>query len=124
MRNGVRRVVDTNVAVVANGRLSNASVECRIAAVDSLNLLLGRGRIVVDRANEMTKEYRRHCNPKGQPGVGDRFFYEVLTNYAGKIERVNLKKRSDGTYVDFPTDPTLKKFDRSDRKFAAAAKKT
>jgi len=118
-----RRVIDTNVAVVANGRGTNASVKCRQGTIDALAHLLNRGRIVVDEAGEMTAEYRTYCNPKGQPGVGDRFFREVLMNYSRKVERVRLKKRSDGTFLDFPSDPDLATFDPSDRKFAAAARK-
>jgi hypothetical protein len=118
-----RRVIDTNVAVVANGRETNASLKCRQSAIDALVLLLNRGRIVVDDAGEMTAEYRTYCKPKGQPGVGDRFFREVLMNYSGKVERVRLRKRADGSFSDFPSDPDLASFDRSDRKFAAAARK-
>lgn len=118
-----RRVVDTNVAVVANGRNTNASLRCRLAAIDALHGLLRRGRIVIDEAGEMTAEYKVYCEPKGQPGVGDRFFHEVLMNYRGKVERISLAKRSDGSFVDFPADPVLVTFDLSDRKFAAAARK-
>jgi hypothetical protein len=119
-----RRVVDTNVAVVANGRNTNASFRCRRAAIDALASLLRRGRIVIDAGGEMTSEYEIYCYPRGQPGVGDRFFREVLMNYHGqKVERVALAKRTDGSFVDFPADPALDKFDLSDRKFAAAARK-
>ncbi len=118
-----RRVVDTNVAVVANGRNTNASLYCRMAAIDALAGLLRRGRIVIDAGGEMAAEYQVYCEPKGQPGVGDRFFREVLMNYHGKVERILLAKRNDGTFVDFPDDPALVTFDPSDRKFAAAARK-
>lgn len=119
-----RRVVDTNVAIVANGRGTNASIPCRIAAVEALAGLVESGRIVVDEAGEMLAEYRRYCSPRGQPGVGDRFFREVLMNYAGRIERIDLPKNPDGSFGDFPSDPDLASFDHSDRKFAAAARKT
>ena len=120
-----RRVVDSNVAVVANGRNTNASVQCRSAAIDALKDLLRHGRIIVDQAGAMTREYRRHCHPKGQPGVGDQFFREILMNYAGeKVERIDLLKHEDGSFADFPDDPALVHFDASDRKFAAAARKT
>ena len=119
-----RRVVDSNVLVVANGRQTNASVHCRTAAVEALRDLLGRGRIVVDRAGAMIEEYRRYCHPKGQPGVGDRFYREILMNYAAeKVERIGLSQRNDGSFADFPDDPALAAFDPSDRKFAAAARK-
>jgi hypothetical protein len=78
---------------------------------------------VVDAAGEMEEEYRVHFNPSGQPGVGDRFFQAVLIDFAGKVERVELAKRADGSFADFPEDVALGTFDLSDRKFAAAARK-
>ena len=123
----MRRVVDTNVAIVANGRADEArgsrqpSVDCRLAAVEFLEALLRRGRIVVDSDGEIQSEYRRHLNPSGEPGVGDRFYREVL-NRGGRIDRVVLVVRPDGSYAAFPDDPALEGFDRSDRKFAAAAR--
>jgi len=120
----IRRVVDTNVLVVANGRDTNASIQCRLAAGEALNELLRNGRIVVDEAREIQIEYRRYCEPKGQPGVGDRFYREALNNYGGKVERIPLAKRGDGSFEDFPDDPALHRFDPSDRKFAATARKS
>lgn len=118
-----RRIVDTNVAVVANGRDSNAALNCRLAAIDALASLLRAGQIIIDDDGEMLGEYKTYCSPKGEPGIGDRFFREVLTNYSGKILRIRLDRNEDGSYVDFPNDPDLATFDRSDRKFAAAARK-
>jgi hypothetical protein len=118
-----RRVVDTNVGIVANGRNTNATLSCRAAAVEALASIVRAGRIVVDTAGEMEDEYRRYFNPSGQPGVGDRFFQTVLTDFAGKVERVELAKRADGSFADFPEDTDLAAFDPSDRKFAAAARK-
>ncbi len=91
--------------------------------MDALAQILRRGRIVIDDGGEMISEYRRYCKPRGQPGVGDRFFREVLMNFSGKVDRIPLEKRSDGSFADFPNDPALSGFDRSDRKFAAAARK-
>ena len=97
-----RRVVDTNVAIVANGNNTNASPSCQLAALAALREILQDGRIVVDIAGDMLNEYRRLLNPSGQPGVGDRFLYEVLVNYSEKVERIDLEKRPDGSFLDFP----------------------
>ena len=118
------RVVDTNVAKVANGRDTNATPACRQAALQALRALLSNGRIVVDDAGEIVGEYRRHFNHNGAPGVGDQFFRLVLTEYGGRVERIRLEKNADGSFVDFPSDPELVAFDLSDRKFAAASRKT
>lgn len=123
----MRRVVDTNVPIVANGRpdLSRGarqpSVACRLAAIDTLENLLKRGSVVLDLAGEIQSEYHRYLSPRGQPGVGDRFYREII-NSGERIERVNLARLADGSYADFPTDPALNRFDQSDRKFAACAR--
>jgi hypothetical protein len=121
----MRRIVDTNVAIVANGRKDNAHPSCRLAAAKTLKNILEVGVIVVDVAGAMLEEYRRYCNPSGQPGLGDRFMREMLMNYGDRIERINLPLDPiSGGYVDFPTDADLADFDLSDRKFAAASRKS
>ncbi len=115
------RVVDTNVLVVANGRHGTPSVKCRMASIIALREILEKFRMVVDAGGEILEEYRRYCHPRGQPGVGDQFFREVLQNYSEKIVRIDLPKRPDGSYVNFPSDTDLTGFDLSDRKFVAAA---
>jgi len=120
----MRRVIDTNVPIVANGRTTNATSTCQLACLDALRNILENGRIVIDDAGEMLAEYERHLSPGGQPGVGDRFFREILMNFTGKVERVHLERRADGSYVDFPADTRLNRFHLDDRKFAAASRKT
>ena len=117
-----RRVVDTNVLIVANGRNTNASDGCREATIDGLKSIIDHARIIIDAAGEIIEEYRRHCFHAGQPGLGDEFFRLVLVNYQGKIERVDVPKNEDGSFVNFPIDARLNAFDYSDRKFAATAK--
>jgi hypothetical protein len=118
------RVIDTNVPIVANGRNTNATPDCRLAAISYLMNLLENGRIVLDTAGEIQDEYHRYLNPRGQPGVGDRFYLEVLNSSPQRVKRVNLPKDpATGEFVHFPADPALRQFDPSDRKFAAAARK-
>src|SRR5687767_10219573 len=103
-----RRVVHTNVAIVANGRDDNAHPSCRLAAAQGLREILEGGVIVVDVAGAMLAEYRSYCNPVGQPGLGDRFFREVLMSYGGRVERIDLPlDLATGGYLDFPNDPDL-----------------
>ena len=124
----MRRVVDTNVPIVANGRPDPSrgarppSIDCRLAAITLLETLLARGRIVVDLGGDIQREYHRRLNPSGQPGVGDRFYLAVI-NSGQRIERVPLARHADGTYADFPDEPALATFDKSDRKFAALARR-
>ncbi|MGA8169228.1 MAG: hypothetical protein WB816_00085 [Methylocystis sp.] len=121
-----RYVVDTNVPIVANGRPNPndsgvPSITCRVAAIEFLVNTLESGKILLDLAGEIQAEYRRYLNPRGQPGVGDRFYLEVLNSAPKRIERVELPKRDDGQYVDLPQALIDVNFDPSDRKFAALA---
>jgi|SRR5579885_593762 len=120
----LRRVIDANVPIVANGRGTNATPTCQLNAILRLRDILSDGQIVIDDAGEMIEEYKRYCEPRGQPGVGDRFFREILMNYNEKVLRVRLDKDEHGNYVDFPNVPELANFDADDIKFAAAARKT
>ena len=116
-------VVDTNVPVVANGRERRRphSLECRLAAVEFLNELVSRGRVVVDFGGEVRREYRRRLNPAGQPGVGDRFYLEVLNSNPKFVESIELHRSNDGGFIDCPQSLIDAGFDVSDRKFVALA---
>ena len=121
-----RCVVDTNVPVVANGRPHQEgdrppSIDCRIAAINFLQELLRSGKVLIDMAGAIQAEYRTYLNASGQPGVGDRFYQEVLSSAPARIERIDLPARRDGEYVDLPQPLIDANFDRSDRKFAALA---
>ncbi|SRR6266851_3589785 len=79
-----RFTVDTNVPIVANGspdpkdQAYSPSPRCRLAAVEFLQDLLRRGCVILDLAGEIQTEYHRYLSPRGQPGVGDRFYLAVL----------------------------------------------
>jgi hypothetical protein len=118
-------VVDTNVAVVANGR-SHADPACVIACVDALLNVRSDGVIVLDDAMRILREYMDHLSMSGEPGAGDAFMKWVWTIQAddSRCEQVFLTARDEGSaenFVEFPNDPDLKDFDPPDRKFVAAA---
>ena len=120
-----RLIVDTNVPVIANGRNTNASVDCRLAAIDFLHELIHNGQTILDLSGAIQEEYHAHLNPHGQPGVGDRFYQMILNSAPTRVERIDLPiDPQTEEYVDFPSDPALIDFDRSDRKFAAAARRS
>lgn len=123
-----RCVVDTNVPVVANGRHRPdeprpPSIACREAAIKFLIELLKKRTILLDVDGAIQAEYHKHLNPRGQPGVGDRFYRVILQSSLERVERVALSKRSDGEYADLPQSLIDSGFDRSDRKFAALARR-
>jgi hypothetical protein len=117
------KVVDTNVAVVANGRDVNASDECRHQSITVLEALVKRGCIVIDTEGSILAEYGARLHPEGQPGVGDLFYRHVLDNQ-GNPRRVRIVRtvgaRGDALRGAFERG-TLADFDPSDRKFALCA---
>jgi hypothetical protein len=117
------KVVDTNIAVIANGRDINASNDCRLRSVTALTTLVTRGRIVVDDAGSILAEYGGRLYPEGQPGVGDLFYRHVLDNQ-GNARRIRMvhtaKPRGDALRAAFERGG-LAAFDPSDRVFALCA---
>ena len=120
-------VVDTNVAIVANGHPeagkdnSQPTIACRLAAVQFLQSLLKRHVVLLDSDGAIQTEYRTYLNPAGQPGVGDRFYQTVLHSSPERVRRVDLPKTQTGDYMDIPNSLILDGFDPSDRKFVALA---
>ncbi len=117
-------VVDTNVAIVANGRHEAASDQCVDACIDAL--LAAQGDVVlVDDGYRIFDEYQRHLSHAGQPGVGDAFFKWLWSNQANPVccRQVGITPADlDGrVFLEFPDDPELEGFDRNDRKFVVVA---
>jgi len=117
-------VIDTNVPIVANGKDGAIRLDCRLEAVRLLQEAIKFGTIFLDNGGEIEDEYRNHLNPRGQPGVGDRFYLEVINSSPNIVARVDIAKRDDGEYCDLPQAIIDVGFDPSDRKFAAVAIKS
>jgi hypothetical protein len=119
-------VVDTNVAVVANGKAPQASPSCVLACVDALSRIRSAGRVVLDTSLLILDEYRRQLSPSGQPGLGDAFYKWVWQNQGNPdcCEWVDIHQRRGAAedFEEFPRDPALCQFDRDDRKFVAVVR--
>ena len=117
-------VVDTNVAVTANGDAEHASVTCQQQCVNCLvQVTAGQCRLVLDQCFEIFNEYRCELSLSGQPGVGDIFMKWVHDNQFNedRCERVPLTASRSRGFKEFPDDPDLRGFDPDDRKFVAVA---
>ena len=117
-------VVDTNVAVVANGR-DSYPLGCIEACIDRLHEIQTRGQIVLDNVRLILTEYINNLSLTGQPGVGDAFLKWVLINQ-NNPERcpqvpIHPKSQSENDFLEFPAHPGLARFDPSDRKFVAVS---
>lgn len=117
-------VIDTNVGVVANGMYPKAGLDCVESCITALDD--ARRRVVlVDDGFHIFREYRRHLSGSGQPGAGDAFFKWLWDNQGNRkyCRQVTITPvaDTDGDFDEFPDDPALTGFDRSDRKFVAVA---
>ena len=119
----MRYLIDTNVAIVANGK-SAAGPACVLAAIERLEKLIAGEILILDDAEHIVTEYRRHLSPSGQPGTGDQFYrwlYEQAAYNPQHCEKVTLALEENGSFVAFPKSAELAGFDPADRKFVAAA---
>ena len=118
-------VVDTNVPLTANEK-ADASPECVLACVDALvEIMTDKQSIAIDDGWRILNEYKRRLSSSGQPGVGDQFLKWGLTKLANpsRCIQIPITPHSDDKdhFEEFPNDPDLASFDRSDRKFVAVA---
>lgn len=124
----VAAVVDTNVVLVANGAHEQATDLCRLTCTRKLISLRKTGIAVVDTLGLIFNEYKKHFCFSGQPGVGDAFFKHVHDNLgnAQKVETVTITPTDENLveFMEFPNDPSLAGFDKTDRKFVAVALKS
>lgn len=117
--------MDTNVAVVANGREWHAASRCVIKCLDELKKIQTGRRLLLDDAGFILQEYLKQ-KPHGSPqGPGDAFLVWVYDNQANPehvevIPVTPLPCESRG-FREFPDDSELRTFDRDDRKFVAVA---
>jgi hypothetical protein len=116
-------VLDTNVAVVANGRMTKASEDCVATCINELLRIREERRLILDEGGLILEEYRRHLRPSGQPNSGDAFFKWLWENQGNPnhCRRVAISPDPGRGFVSFPDDPELERFDKNDRKFVAVA---
>lgn len=119
-------VIDTNVPIVANGHNDGGKQPCYDCQESAINFLINVNKLyvtLVDLGGEIVEEYRRYLNPSGQPGVGDRFYFNLIQCSPERVRYVDIPKGEDNEYLDLPDVIRQSKFDPSDRKFAALARK-
>ena len=116
-----RCVVDTNVAVAANGRGTHADEVCQLRCIEALEDVCARQVVVLDDEDRIFDEYRERLHFSGVPGVGDKFFKHVFDHMYGgrRVWRVSITL-SDDERRGFERLPR-NDLDPSDRKFLAAA---
>ena len=116
-------VVDTNVAVVANGETPQASRECVVACIDRLATIQREGTVLVDDGGVILEEYRRRLRPPGEPSIGHLFFLWLHDSLGNREEclQIPITQHPDRGFVEFPDAEALRRFERDDRVFVAVA---
>ena len=112
-------VVDTNVAVVANGSSGHVDEHCESACVDALSAVVDHGVVIVDEIGLIFDEYLGRLS-FGSPGMGGVFLKHVNDHQygGGRVRRVPIAPAGDDRgFEELPPNS----FDRSDRKFLATA---
>ena len=117
-------IVDTNVAVVANGQSPQASPNCVDTCINRVEKIIrGEEKLVLDNRWIILSEYMRNLRSSGEPGAGDRFLLWLLRNKDTQCDLVSITpvNDSENAFEEFPDDPALDGFDPADRKFIAVA---
>jgi hypothetical protein len=119
-------IMDTNVPLVANENAAQASPDCILSCIKWIrHITSDQDLIALDDGWRIIKEYQNELRSEGEPGIGDAFLKWVLTNVENprRCHKVAItqKNNSEDDFQEFPDDPALKDFDRSDRKFVAVA---
>lgn len=119
-------IIDTNVAVVANRQNPDVVENCADACIIFLAKAKSEHVILLDDGDEIRAEYARALQLRRPYELGAQFLIYVLQRQydSNRVRRIELTKTGAGEFSDFPQDPGLATFDRSDRKFAALAKVT
>ena len=122
-------VLDTNVALVANGAADQADAACVQTCLEQLQAIKGDAKdnceLLLDDVGLILDEYLKQ-KPHGFPqGAGDAFLVWVYDNQAnpmhvGVVPVTPLMDDPRG-FAEFPEDPDLASFDNDDRKFVAVA---
>lgn len=115
-------IIDTNVLVVANGQNDHVSQDCSDACVEFVAQVCRDKHVILDADDEVRKEYAGVLKTARPYGIGAMLLFQILQQR--RVKLVEIIRSVEGNYVDFPIDPALASFDRSDRKFAALGKKT
>lgn len=116
-------VMDTNVAVVANGEAPHTGPDCVTACIGRIKSIQKGEAVLVDDSGIIFQEYRRRLRPRGEPGIGHQFFLWLIDHLGDetRCRQVPVTPDPERGFVEFPDSESLRDFDRDDRVFVAVA---
>ncbi len=99
---------------------------CADACVQSLYAIMEQGGLLVDDAGQILNEYTKRLGHAGAPYAGEKFVKWAYSNQwrSDRVTRIPITATTDGgwrKYDEFPDQPELQAFDKSDQKFVAVA---
>lgn len=126
------QIVDTNVALTADGANSLASKVCQRSCISVIRRVLsGEIAFVIDENNEVLREYRKNIYPDYKGSLAEQFMIHALTYqfFEGRVKRIKLEKNAADQFEDYPdnednwttSDSRCKRFDPDDKKWVALA---
>ncbi|WP_440060517.1 hypothetical protein ACTAB0_16640 [Pseudomonas syringae] len=115
-------VIETNIAISANGKNTHASLECQLACITFLSEIVSQKKnVAIDEIGLILEEYAKYLCYSGQPEVGDEFFKYLNDNqyYPNRITRVKITPNDIAArgFDELPDNS----MDPSDRKFLVVA---
>lgn len=119
------RIVDTNVLIKANEVIQGNYDRCSTSSSKALIHFINNDKVYIDNLGLILDEYFHQCNRSGQPGLGDAFAKWIFDNqwHSNRIKRVEIHPigidENIISFEEFPNNPSLECFDKSDRKFVA-----
>ncbi len=120
-----RCVVDTNVAMTADGRNAAASAQCQAASATALQEVMRGGHLFVDADGLILDEYIAALNVKGQPSLGRAVLTWFINNqwHPQRVSRVAITSTPRGPtlFLELARPPDGVLYDPSDQKFLAVA---
>ncbi len=119
-------IVDTNVAVVAEGLSGDADAACLERCQDILFDITKSGGLLLDGGDAIVAEYVKTLGHAGRPGIGRAFAKWAFDHRYDPacctlIEITERAEKDWRMFEEFPDDPRLITFDADDQMFVSVA---
>lgn len=116
-------IVDTNVILVANGHHEAVSAHCVSECAKQLQAITQTGRLALDDAFMILREYQNKTQANRAKGPGDAFVKWALriSMNPQRCDRVPIAEHASRGFESFPDDSRLAQFGAADRKFVAVS---
>lgn len=109
-------VVDSNVPIVAAGRITHVGPEDQLKAARFLDSVMSTGVVLEDEEDLALNEYLRHLNLSGQPSMGDEFIAWFIRERWNPSVVARVPSPPGGSILD-ALPSSLATFDSDDHKW-------